>query len=171
MISFTTSIFAAKKTGIFDELDDDAHLDCNSICIAFLMVYYVIYNGLFNARYLENLLIRQVFFIANIVCLLLWRRQFESSHESGLPIIQGICCFFGIIIIEIILYMKLKESAKLFLAEKVAEKLQDQLLTLLNQVPDRVLICKDPQEGEDPQCVFSNRNMNQFFGKSPVQQH
>lgn len=58
MISFTTSIFAAKKTGIFDELDDDAHLDCNSICIAFLMVYYVIYNGLFNARYLENLLIR-----------------------------------------------------------------------------------------------------------------
>ena len=71
MISFSTSIFAAKKTGIFEDLEDAEHLDCNSLCIAFLIIYYVIYLGLFNARYLENLLIRQVFFIFTMVLLLL----------------------------------------------------------------------------------------------------
>ena len=42
------------------------------------------------------------------------------------------------------------ESAKLFLAMKMAEKLQESLMTLLDQVPDKVLICKDPHEGLKP---------------------
>ena len=51
---------------------------------------------------------------------------------------------------------------------KVAEKHQKQMLDLLDSVPDKVLICKEPQEGLNPKCIYSNRKMNEFFGRDLV---
>ena len=76
---------------------------------------------------------------------------------------------FGISLLEIILYLNQKSHIKLFLAMKVTEAHQKQMLNLLDSVPDKVLICKEPQEGLNPKCIYSNRKMNEFFGKNIVQ--
>ena len=52
---------------------------------------------------------------------------------------------------------------------KVTEMHQKQMLNLLDSVPDKVLICKDSQEGLNPKCVYSNRKMNELFGRDLVQ--
>ena len=76
---------------------------------------------------------------------------------------------FALSLIEVVLYLNHKAHIKLFLAMKVAEKHQKQMLDLLDSVPDKVLICKEPQEGLNPKCIYSNRKMNDFFGRDLVQ--
>ena len=75
----------------------------------------------------------------------------------------------AVTLIEVVLYLNHKAHIKLFLAMKVTEMHQKQMLNLLDSVPDKVLICKEPQEGLNPKCIYSNRKMNEFFGRDLVQ--
>ena len=47
---------------------------------------------------------------------------------------------------------------------------QEQLANLLNSVPDNVLICTKGNEHHQLQPIYANARINQFFGKSVVNQ-
>ena len=68
--------------------------------------------------------------------------ELEKEDESFL--FRSISIFLIMLFFEAIFFVNHKDHAKLFLAMKVTEMHQHQLLNLLDSVPDKVLIVKEP---------------------------
>ena len=94
----------------------------------------------------------------------------ENEEVKDFNSSNGVLLILFVIFAEIIIFANHKDHAKLFLAMKVSEMHQQQMLNLLDSIPGKVLINKEPQEGLNPKCIYSNRKMNEFFGKNLVQQ-
>ena len=160
MFSFTASIMVVNLSGIYGGLDEEM----NYVQVWFCMLYYVIYLGLFNIRFLKNFIIRQAFWIFTMGFLVYRRRVYEQEFgdekEAEPFLFRSISVFLVMLFFEVIFFVNHKDHAKLFLSMKVTEMHQQQLLNLLDSVPDKVLIVKEPQEGLNPKCIYSNRKMN-----------
>lgn len=61
-------------------------------------------------------------------------------------------------------YVPLKAQTKLFLNMKVINLQQTSLFTILDTVPDKVMICSQVTEGQTTRAVYNNREMRDFFG-------
>ena len=73
-------------------------------------------------------------------------------------------CQILVLGIESIIFVTHKAKSNLFLRIKVTALQEDQMQNLLNTVPDKVLICSKASEGSMPISLYSNRQMNNFFG-------
>lgn len=78
----------------------------------------------------------------------------------------GIFLIFGL---ESIIYVNHKAKANLFLQIKVIAIQEEQLKNLLDTVPDKVLIVSKPSDAVAAKNLYSNRQMNEFFGGDVVE--
>ena len=71
--------------------------------------------------------------------------------------------------LETIIYVNHKSKALLFMKMQVLMLQQEQLKTLFDTVPGKVLILsKTNGEASAPKSLYSNREMNRFFGCNVV---
>ena len=71
-------------------------------------------------------------------------------------------------VLEIISYITYKVKANLFLKIKIAKMQEEKFQNLLNTVPDKVLICTQVREDGFTKSIYSNYQMNKFFGSNIV---
>ena len=48
-----------------------------------MFIYYVIYLGLLNVRFLENFIIREVFFSVTVAIISIQRSKYDSQLENA----------------------------------------------------------------------------------------
>lgn len=74
-----------------------------------------------------------------------------------------------LLICEIVFYVQMKAQVKLFLASQKIKIQEKQLLSLLDSVPDKVLVCSlDRDTDLRPRPIYNNLRMQEFFGNSLV---
>ena len=64
----------------------------------------------------------------------------------------------------------MKAQVKLFLASKVNKLQEQQLFSMLDAVPDQVMICSHEHNDSETQPLYNNLKMRQFFGSDVVEQ-
>ena len=80
MISCTTSTVIANLSDLFEDTED-LETKSSYMHLIICFIYYVIYLGLLNVRFLENFIIREVFFSVTLAILLTKRSQSEDQFE------------------------------------------------------------------------------------------
>lgn len=83
--------------------------------------------------------------------------------ESELPSI-----FIIVFIVELSNYFNRKTRANLFIQMKVSKQQEFQMVELLDRIQDHTLICSKKPDGRNPDPLFSNRQMNNLFGRDLV---
>jgi len=74
-----------------------------------------------------------------------------------------------LLFMEVIFYVQMKAQVKLFIAGKVIDFQEKQLMNMLDTVPDKVLVCTiERHDKAQSKHIFNNRQMNDFFGESFV---
>ena len=82
MISCTTSTIVANLSSLFEDSEDlEAKSSYMHLIICF--IYYVVYLGLLNVRFIENFIIREVFYSVTLAIILTQRSKYESQLETA----------------------------------------------------------------------------------------
>ena len=75
-------------------------------------------------------------------------------------------------LMELIFYVQMKVQVKHFVEGKVYRFQKEQLVNMMNVMPDKMLICSQDQlEDLKPRPLYNNRQMTQFFGTDLVSQN
>ena len=159
-VPFTVSSLTMMFTSSFN-VDQGKNENFALMNICFIL--YFLYIGFMNSGFLFQMLARVTVHQITLVTLQIGRMQNDSHDNTGI--------FFSIFILiyaEFVFYLQLKAQAKLFLSMKVTGMQQKQMFNLLDTVPDKVLICSQAKEKSRPEAIYSNRQMNEFFGKNLV---
>ena len=135
---------------------DDESIDIASTSITGLFgVFAVVAAMLLTSDYLTSVSMR-------FLCATSFYGRAAIQRPDPLFFIITITICF--VLIEIISYVNHKEKAQLFLKIKQTAFQQEQIQNLLNTVPDSVLISSLATESKAPLTIYSNRQMNNFFG-------
>ena len=156
------SIIVTNVSNLFDEEDR---------MIRNIQTYYqlfsvLIYSGLLTTYYLPHLIIRSIFYMAGMISVVIAKNEFEENK----PIFGIAFAIAGLLLLETIVYIVLKNKAKLFVSLKLSGLQQKQLFNLMDTVPDKVLICSPVPEGGVAKGIYSNQKMNEFFGRNMGEQ-
>ena len=76
---------------------------------------------------------------------------------------------FLVVVMEGSNYCSMRSKALLFLRVKVMSKQERQLSNLLDAMPDKFLISTRVQEARAPKSIYSNKQMDTFFGCNMVE--
>lgn len=117
------------------------------------IIYVLLYMGLLSADFLPHFLARSILFTA-LRCVLGMFQVLDNESEVMAMLLINIP---GWLIAELIFYVQLRAQAKLFLAGKVTAMQQEQLQSLLDSVPDKVLICSNIPDSHTPKPLYLNK--------------
>ena len=73
-----------------------------------------------------------------------------------------------VLFIEAVIYLQVRAQALLFIKIKYVEMQERQMVSLLDLVPDSVFICAKTADEQDPEGLYANFKMNQFFGRDDI---
>ena len=112
-----------------------------------------------------NFLISMVTRVVCVIgCLALRALSWSSdSRDFSILVFSGFCLFL-VVFIESANYCSMRSKALLFQRVKEMGRQEQQLSNLLDAVPDKVLISTRALEAKAPKSVYSNRQMNTFYG-------
>ena len=110
--------------------------------------------------YLPHLIARDTIFIF-LGCISTYER---NRHEENTIAAAGVIIVLLILGAESIIYVNHKAKANLFMRMQVISLQQEQLKNLFDTMPDKVLILSKTSEASAPKSLYSNRQMNDFFG-------
>ena len=99
-----------------------------------------------------------IIMIANFYCV-------YERYLNGDPVVywqNAVLGVFVLILVECVVYTKVKAQAYLFLKIKQVEQQQSQLIGLFDLVPDSVFICTKNNTEAEPKGLFANHKINQF---------
>ena len=100
---------------------------------------------------------------------MLYVRSNTETEQSALSPSSFITMNLAFVItIESAIYLQVKSKAKLFDLVKRGEQQQNQLMNLLDIVPDSVFICTKSIDSMLPRGLFANQQMNKFFGRDII---
>lgn len=106
---------------------------------------------------------RSLFFMPTMTLLILN----QKANGDEITVVQGIIVSMLLFAtLEFYIYLNNESRVHLFYRLKQSEQQQKQLSSLLDIVPDSVFICSKPKKNKQVTPVFSNKKMNDFFGKS-----
>ena len=72
----------------------------------------------------------------------------------------------SLILTELIFYVQTKAQVKLFIASRVNKFQEKQLFNMLDSMPAKVLVCSQEHGDIQPEPMYNNRPMKNFFGGS-----
>ena len=130
-------------------------------------MFYFTSVGMFTVRFARDCILRCIFCLAAIN-LVIYNQNQNTFSPSDNQISSGIF-IAALLLVEPIFFINNKAKAKLFLRMKLVTLQQNQMLNLLDSVPDKVLICSQKLDNI-PVGVYTNRRMTQFFGSDVVQE-
>lgn len=156
MVPTAVIIYLSYSFNLF-EMDSKAR---NIQSNLFILLYFLATN-LMSVDYIVHLALRQAFYWACVAVIVPGRDSLDdvvSIHEA-----VGICVLFSLLF-ESVLYTNHRAKAILFLRTNVTALQMEQLRSLLDSVPDQVLITTRATENRAPKSLYTNEKMNKFFG-------
>jgi len=129
-------------------------------------VFFLVSCIFMSSNFLLTLLLRQAmcwtFIILNTA---MWATQSSDSNYG--TVIATVAVF---LLMEGGNFCNMRSKALLFMQVRKMGMQERQLSNLLDSLPDKVLICTKAQEGKAPKSIYSNMQMNAFFGCDLVAQ-
>ena len=90
----------------------------------------------------------------------------DEGDEIGPVALVG--ALISVFLAESSVYSNMKAKAQLFYKLKVSEQQQKQMKSLLDAVPDNVIICSKATERKPAKVIFANLKTTVFFGTDVV---
>ena len=98
----------------------------------------MIYAGLLPTGFLHHFLIRSVVHNGTMAYVIVRRVEMGEINGASAAILVIVVWIF----VEIVFYVHTKAQANLFMTLKMSDLQQKQLLSLMDTVPDMVLLCR-----------------------------
>lgn len=162
--SYTMVVIVTSLIGLIDS----STKAMRSLILGQGLIYYLIYLGILNVRFLHHFIIRTLF---NLICMMTISLERVKNNESTFWQATYLV-LFGTVVSEMIFYVQYNAQAKLYLSLKVTDFQQKQLFNVLDTVPDKVLIVSRGSDQKLAKAEYANRKIQNFFGSDlsvPIQ--
>ena len=130
-------------------------------------VFYFINSHFMSSNFLLTFILRQVL-TWTFLCFNVFMQ--DQDHMFEMVMLFGMD-FLLVILVEGSNYYCIRSKAQLFLRLKVTSMQEKQLSHLMDSMPDRFLISTLAHEARAPKSIYSNKQMNTFFGCDMVKAH
>lgn len=146
--------------GYFFEIE--ANLNTRQLQTLVLLVQYYVTLSFMACSYFPHLAVR-FFILLAIVGGKLSRNEADEDNKDKDIIVSFTMIAMISFIFELTFYFNTRVKLLLFMEIKSSQRQQQQLLNLLDTVPDNVLICKNGQGDERPKAFYANSFIEAFF--------
>ena len=118
-----------------------------------ILLFFIVTNFM-SVGYLVHMVFREVFVWSCLSMIIIGRSKFEGENNiyAGFIISLSFCILF-----EAVLYSNHRAKAILFMRMEVSALQEEQLRSLLDTVPDKVLITSQANEDSAPKSIYSNK--------------
>ena len=126
---------------------------------------YFVFSLTLNATWRTGIILRYPFGLS-IVTYFVVLREVRSDPIVFEENLIGSLILFSFI--EFLIYINVKSQAQLFKLAKQTEMQQNELINIMDLVPDSVFICSKSKDDTGPVGLYANFKMNQFFGRNVI---